>query len=70
MDITNNTELVTSYKTVPALSSFFSSYVPLHWTGQITAGTQIQIQFRIIVGQNQLSETPFYSGSLLVNKHL
>lgn len=67
MNITNNTEIATSYMS-GALLTVSSLQTPIHWIGQITAGTQIQIQFRIR-GWAANNNLPFIS-SLLINKHL
>ncbi|KPE50039.1 hypothetical protein [Chryseobacterium indologenes] len=69
MNMTDNTEIATSYMAGDRPSGGTATLqTPVHWMGQITAGTQIQIQFRIR-GWAASDSLP-YTGSLLINKHL
>lgn len=66
MNITTNTEIAASYLSCERIF-FYSVNPPIHWIGELAAGTQIQVQFRALtnVAANQT-----YYGSMLINQHL
>ncbi|KFF20103.1 hypothetical protein [Chryseobacterium sp. JM1] len=72
MNITNNTELVTSYLSTNRDPNSLNPLlnVPLYWTGQLTAGTQLQIQLRTFLTTNPFNQKPLFTSYILINKHL